>query len=79
MPPGMEGMPPGMEGMPPGMEGMGEAPMPPGLPPEIQPGLLTQAGGPIQGPGAQPGVGALPASIQSLPPEVIEALLSGGQ
>ena len=79
MPPGMEGMPPGMEGMPPGMEGMGEAPMPPGLPPEIQPGLLTQAGGPIQGPGAQPGAGALPASIQSLPPEVIQALLSGGQ
>ena len=70
-------MPPDMSGMPPEL---GPAPMPPGLPTEVPPGLLTEAGGPIQGPGAQPGAGgALPGSIQSLPPEIIQALLAGGQ
>ncbi len=75
-PPMPEGMPPGMEGMPPEM---GAGPMPPAMPTEIPPGLITEAGGPIQGPGAQPGQGALPGSIQSLPPEIIQALLAGGQ
>jgi len=71
-PPGMEGMPPGMEGMPPEMGG---APMPPEMPTELPPGLVP--GGPIQGVGGQPGEGALPGSIQSLPPEIIQALLGG--
>lgn len=65
-----QGPPPGMEGMPPGMEGM-----PPEMPTELPPGLIS--GGPIQGPGGQPGEGALPGSIQSLPPEIIQALLGG--
>ena len=58
------------QGPPPGMEGM-----PPGMPPELPPGLIS--GGPIQGPGGQPNEGALPGSIQSLPPEIIQALLGG--
>ena len=65
-------MPPGMEGMPPEMGG---APMPPEMPVELPPGLI--AGAPIQGPGGQPNEGALPGSIQSLPPEIIQALLGG--
>ena len=66
-----QGPPPGMEGMPP------ELPpeMMEGMPPELPPGLIS--GGPIQGPGGQPNEGALPGSIQSLPPEIIQALLSG--
>jgi hypothetical protein len=71
-PPMPEGMPPGMEGMPPEMGG---APMPPEMPVELPPGLVP--GGPIQGVGGQPGEGALPGSIQSLPPEIIQALLGG--
>ena len=71
-PPMPEGMPPGMEGMPPEMGG---APMPPEMPVELPPGLI--AGAPIQGPGGQPNEGALPGSIQSLPPEIIQALLGG--
>jgi len=67
-----EGMPPGMEGMPPEMGG---APMPPQMPTELPPGLIP--GGPIQGPGGQPTTSALPGSIQSLPPEIIQALLGG--
>ena len=70
-PPMPEGMPPGMEGMPPGMP----PEMMEGMPPELPPGLIS--GGPIQGPGGQPNEGALPGSIQSLPPEIIQALLSG--
>ena len=70
-PPMPEGMPPGMEGMPPGMP----PEMMEGMPPELPPGLVP--GGPIQGPGGQPNEGALPGSIQSLPPEIIQALLSG--
>ena len=66
-----QGPPPGMEGMPPGMP----PEMMEGMPPELPPGLIS--GGPIQGPGGQPGEGALPGSIQSLPPEIIQALLSG--
>jgi hypothetical protein len=66
-----EGPPPGMEGMPPGMP----PEMMEGMPPELPPGLIP--GGPIQGPGGQPTEGALPGSIQSLPPEIIQALLSG--
>jgi hypothetical protein len=62
-----QGPPPGMEGMPPEMME--------GMPPELPPGLIS--GGPIQGPGGQPNEGALPGSIQSLPPEIIQALLSG--
>lgn len=60
------------EGMPPEMGG---APMPPEMPTEVPPGLIP--GGPIQGPGGQPAAGALPGSIQSLPPEIIQALLGG--
>ena len=67
-------LPPGAGGMP---QELGPAPMPPGMPTEVPPGLITAAGAPIQGPGAQPGVGALPGSIQSLPPEIIQALLGG--
>jgi len=68
-------MSPDMGSMPPEMA-MDVAPPP--MPTEIPPGLLTEAGGPIQGPGAQPGAsGALPGSIQSLPPEIIQALLGG--
>jgi hypothetical protein len=70
-PPMPEGMPPGMEGMPPGMP----PEMMEGMPPELPPGLIP--GGPIQGPGGQPNEGALPGSIQSLPPEILQALLSG--
>ena len=70
-PPMPEGMPPGMEGMPPGMP----PEMMEGMPPELPPGLIS--GGPIQGPGGQPNEGALPGSIQSLPPEIIQALLGG--
>ena len=70
-PPMPEGMPPGMEGMPPGMP----PEMMEGMPPELPPGLIS--GGPIQGPGGQPNEGALPGSIQSLPPEILQALLSG--
>ena len=66
-----QGPPPGMEGMPPGMP----PEMMEGMPPELPPGLIS--GGPIQGPGGQPNEGALPGSIQSLPPEIIQALLSG--
>jgi len=66
-----QGPPPGMEGMPPGMP----PEMMEGMPPELPPGLIS--GGPIQGPGGQPGEGALPGSIQSLPPEIIQALLGG--
>ena len=66
-----EGPPPGMEGMPPGMP----PEMMEGMPPELPPGLIS--GGPIQGPGGQPNEGALPGSIQSLPPEIIQALLGG--
>ena len=62
-----QGPPPGMEGMPPEMME--------GMPPELPPGLIS--GGPIQGPGGQPNEGALPGSIQSLPPEIIQALLGG--
>ncbi|NBW08694.1 MAG: hypothetical protein EBR82_11775 [Caulobacteraceae bacterium] len=60
------------EAMPPGL---GAGPVPAGLPPEIQPGLITEAAAPLQGPGSQPGQGALPGAIQSLPPEIIQALL----
>jgi hypothetical protein len=66
-----QGPPPGMEGMPPGMP----PEMMEGMPPELPPGLIS--GGPIQGPGGQPNEGALPGSIQSLPPEIIQALLGG--
>jgi hypothetical protein len=70
-------LPPGAGGMPMPQE-LGPAPMPPQMPVELPPGLI--AGGAIQGPGAQPGEGAaLPGSIQSLPPEIIQALLAGGQ
>ena len=81
-PPMPEGMPPGMEGMPPGMEGMppemGEVPMPPEMPVELPLGMIP--GAPIQGPGAQTN-SAIPASgsLQSLPPEILQALLAGGQ
>jgi len=63
----------------PGPEELGPAPMPPQMPVELPPGLIGAAAAPIQGPGAQPGQGALPGSIQSLPPEIIQALLAGGQ
>jgi hypothetical protein len=67
-------LPPGAGGMPMPQE-LGPAPMvPEQMPVELPPGLIP--GGPIQGPGAQPG-GALPGSIQSLPPEIIQALLGG--
>ena len=69
-PPEAPPMPPEMAALPPGMDGM-----PPEMPTELPPGLI--AGGPIQGPGEQPGQGALPGSIQSLPPEIIQALLGG--
>jgi len=60
----------------PGPEELGPAPMPPQMPVELPPGLIP--GGPIQGPGGQPTEGAaLPGSIQSLPPEIIQALLGG--
>ena len=60
----------------PGPEELGPAPMPPQMPAELPPGLIP--GGPIQGPGGQPTEGAaLPGSIQSLPPEIIQALLGG--
>ena len=69
-------LPPGAGGMPPGMPPeLGPAPMPEQMPVELPPGLIP--GGPIQGPGGQPGVGAQPGSIQSLPPEIIQALLGG--
>ena len=59
-------------------QAMGPAPTPPQMPAELPPGLIP--GGPIQGPGGQPTEGAaLPGSIQSLPPEIIQALLAGGQ
>jgi hypothetical protein len=68
-------MPPGMEGMPPEM---GEVPMPPEMPVELPLGMIP--GAPIQGPGAQTN-SAVPASgsLQSLPPEILQALLAGGQ
>jgi hypothetical protein len=44
---------------------------------QVPPGLIEGAGAPIQGPGAQPGAGPVPGSIQSLPPEIIQALLGG--
>ena len=67
-------LPPGAGGMPMPQE-LGPAPMPEQMPTELPPGLIP--GGPIQGPGGQPGVGAQPGSIQSLPPEIIQALLGG--
>ena len=74
-------LPQAPEGMTPdqmALEGQG---LPPGMTPdqmatEVPPGFIEGAGAPIQGPGAQPG-GALPGSIQSLPPEIIQALLGG--
>jgi len=69
-------LPPGAGGMQPGMPPeLGPAPMPEQMPTELPPGLIP--GGPIQGPGGQPSVGAQPGSIQSLPPEIIQALLGG--
>ena len=67
-------LPPGAGGMPMPQE-LGPAPMPEQMPTELPPGLIP--GGPIQGPGGQPTEGALPGSIQSLPPEIIQALLGG--
>jgi hypothetical protein len=73
MPPEMAGMPPEMAGMPPGMEGMPPEMME-GMPPQLPPGMIP--GAPIQGPAPQ--VGANPAaSLQGLPPEVLQALLGG--
>jgi hypothetical protein len=68
-------LPPGAGGMPPGMP----PELPPGLPQELPPGIIGAAGAPIQGAGLQPGAGPLPASLESLPPEIIQALLAGGQ
>jgi hypothetical protein len=69
-------LPPGMGGQPPMPQELGPAPMAPEqMPVELPPGLVP--GGPIQGVGGQPGQGALPGSIQSLPPEIIQALLGG--
>lgn len=56
--------------LPPGMEGMG-------MPPELPMGMIPSAGAPIQGPGPQPGPtpGGL---LESLPPEVLQAILAQG-
>jgi len=61
---------------PEGMEqGMG---MPPGMPPQLPPGILGAAQGPIQGPAPQ--VGGTPGGLlESLPPEVLQALLAQGR
>jgi hypothetical protein len=71
-PPPPQQQPPMPEAMPPGLDA---APMPPEQPVELPPGLIS--GGPIQGTGGQIGQGAVPGSIQSLPPEIIQALLGG--
>jgi len=75
------GMPPqgaGMEGLPPELAGMLGQQIPgQGMIPEVQPGLLPM-GGPLQGPAPQ--VGAPPAGLlESLPPEVLQALLAQGR
>lgn len=70
LPPGMGGQP----GMMPPQE-LGPVPMPPQMPAELPPGFIP--GGLIQGEGGQPGQGALPASLQGLPPEILQALLGG--
>ena len=62
--------PQGMEqGMPPGME----QGMPQDLPPEMLAGMVP--GAPIQGPGPQVGAEDPAAILQSLPPEILAALL----
>jgi len=78
MPPEMQGMPPegmeGMEGMPP------EGGLPPELmamlqggPPQVPTGMIP--GAPIQGPGPQT-QGSPAGILDSLPPEVLQALLA---
>ena len=75
MPPEMQGMPPeGMEGMPP------EGELPPELlamlqggQPQVPPGMVP--GAPMQGPGPQT-QGSPAGILDSLPPEVLQALLA---
>ena len=72
-----EGMPQGagMEGLPPEIAGMlGQQMAGTGMTPDVQPGLLP-SGGPLQGPAPQVGNAPLGA-LESLPPEVLQAILA---
>jgi hypothetical protein len=61
-------MPPEMQGMPPEMME--------GMPPQLPPGMIP--GAPIQGPAPQVPQ-AQAGALQSLPPEILQALLGGQQ
>ena len=75
------GMPPqgaGMEGLPPELAGLlGQQMAGAGMTPEIPPGLLP-TGGNLQGPAPQVG-GVTQGALESLPPEVLQALLAQGR